>query len=136
MITYTERDIKVSASGDLTIAPNGDLSLAEASGVLKQDIAFRIKTDFDDFTPHPEIGADLSSLIGEVNERATALIGEQKIIRSVTQDGRVARKDLVVKSMPINLDSVVYYVFIRDGMSVINVTPDMSFDINRGIISY
>jgi hypothetical protein len=136
MITYTERDIKVSASGDLTIAPNGDLSLAEASGVLKQDIAFRIKTDFDDFTPHPEIGADLSSLIGEVNERATALIGEQKIIRSVTQDGRVARKDLVVKSMPINLDSVVYYVFIRDGMSVINVTPDMSFDINKGIISY
>lgn len=136
MITYTERDIKVSASGDLTIAPNGDFELAEASGVLKQDIAFRIKTDFDDFTPHPEIGADLSSLIGEVNERATALVGEQKIIRSVTQDGRVARKDLVVKSMPINLDSVVYYVFIRDGMSVINVTPDMSFDINKGIISY
>ena len=136
MVTYTEKDIKVSASGDLTIASNGDLELAAASGVLKQDVAFRVKTDYDDFTPHPDIGADLSSLIGEVNSRATALVGEQKIIRSLTKDGRIGAKDLVVQSMPINLSSVVYYTFLRDGVSVLNVTPDMSFDMNKGIISY
>lgn len=136
MITYMERDICVSPSGDLVLAANGDLYLAAPSGVLKQDIAFRMKTDYNDFTPHPDIGADLTSLIGEVNNRATALTGEQKVIRSLTQDGRISSRDLVVQSMPISLSSVVYYVFLRDGMSVLNVTPDMSFDINRGIISY
>jgi hypothetical protein len=136
MITYTERDINVSASGDLVLAANGDLSLAEPSGVLKQDISFRVKTDYNDFSPHPDVGADLGSLIGEVNNLQTATIGEKKIIRSLTKDGRIASRDLIVKSMPISLDNVVYYIFIKDSMSVLNVTPDMSFDINRGIISY
>jgi len=136
MITYSEVDIKVSPSGDLTVAANGDFALADPSGVLKQDITFRLKTDFSDFTPHPDIGADLSSLIGEQNTKVTAQIGEEKIIRSLTKDGRINGKDLTVKAVPISLDSIVYYVFVNDGISVLNVTPDMAFDLNRGILSY
>jgi len=136
MITYDELDIQVSASGDLTIAANGDLAMAAASGVLKQDITFRLKTDFNDFTPHPDIGADLSSLIGEQNTRATAQRGEEKIVSCLTRDGRIAGTDLIVKGVPISLYSQVYYVFVRDGISVLNVTPDMSFDLNQGILAY
>lgn len=136
MITYSEVDIKVSPSGDLTIAANGDFALADPSGVLKQDIAFRLKTDFNDFRPHPDIGADLSSLIGEQNTRITAQRGEEKIVYSLTKDGRVAGIDLMVKAVPLSLYNLAYYVFVRDGMAVLNVTPDMSFDLNRGILSY
>ena len=136
MITYSEIDIKVSASGDLVIAPNGDLDMASPSGVLKQDIAFRLRTDYDDFTPHPDIGADLSSLIGEQNTRETSQKGEQKIVRSLTSDGRVFGSDLMVKGVPINLSSIVYYVFIKDGVTTMNVTPDVLLDINKGILSY
>lgn len=136
MITYSEVDIQVSPSGDLTVAANGDFLLADPSGVLKQDIAFRLKTDFNDFRPHPDIGADMSSLIGEQNNRTTAQRGEEKIVYSLTKDGRIGGADLMVKAVPINLDNIVYYVFIREGLSVLNVTPDMSFNINRGILSY
>jgi len=136
MITYSEIDIKVSASGDLVIAPNGDLDMASPSGVLKQDIAFRLRTDYDDFTPHPDIGADLSSLIGEQNTRETSQKGEQKIVRSLTSDGRIFGSDLMVKGVPINLSSIVYYVFIKDGVTTMNVTPDVLLDINKGILSY
>lgn len=136
MITYSEIDIKVSPSGDLTVAANGDFDLADPSGVLKQDISFRLRTDFNDFGPHPDIGADLSSLVGEQNTRITAQRGEEKIVYSLTKDGRVAGIDLMVKAVPISLYSLVYYVFVRDGMAVLNVTPDMTFDLNSGILSY
>ena len=136
MITYSEIDMKVSPSGDLTIAANGDLDLADASGVLKQDVTFRLKTDFSDFTPHPDIGADLYSLVGEQNTKATSKMGEEKIVYSLVKDARVASADLVVRGVPISLYNIVFYVFIRDGMSVLNVTPDMSFDLNKGILSY
>jgi hypothetical protein len=104
--------------------------------VLKQDIAFRLRTDYNDFSPHPDIGADLSALIGEQNTKETAIRGEEKIVYSLTKDGRVAGIDLVVKGVPISLYNQVYYVFVRDGISVLNVTPDMMLDLNEGILSY
>jgi hypothetical protein len=136
MIIYSEIDIKVSPSGDMTLGANKDFELANPSGVLKQDIAFRLRTDYNDFTPHPDIGADLNSLIGEPNTRETASNGELRIINSLTKDGRVAASDLLVKAVPISLYNLVYYVFVRDGMAVLNMTPDFSVDLNRGIISY
>jgi hypothetical protein len=136
MITYSEVDIEVSASGDLVMHPNGDLRLAAPSGVLKQDIAFRLKTDNFDFTPHPDLGANLSSLIGEQNTRENTAKGEQMIVRSLTNDARVFPGDLMVKGVPVGLSTVAYYVFIRDGMSTLNVTPDMVLDMNKGILSY
>ena len=136
MIIYSEVDIKVSPSGDMTIGASKDFELANPSGVLKQDIAFRLRTDYNDFTPHPDIGADLNSLIGEPNTRETASNGELRIINSLTKDGRVAASDLLVKAVPISLYNLVYYVFVRDGKAVLNMTPDFSVDLNRGIISY
>jgi hypothetical protein len=136
MITYAEVDIEVTASGDLVLHPNGDLRLAAPSGVLKQDVAFRLKTDNFDFTPHPDLGANLSSLVGEQNTRATSLKGEQMIVRSLTSDARIFPGDLMVKGVPVGLYNIAYYVYIRDGMSTLNVTPDMVLDMNRGILSY
>lgn len=136
MITYSEVDIKVSPSGDISVAPNGDLDMADASGTLKQDIVFRVKTDFGDFEPHPDIGADLVEIIGEPNTRETCMIGEGKIVNCLVRDGRVLNSDLVVKGVPISRDSLVYYIFVKNGTTTLNVTPDMEFDLSRGIISY
>jgi hypothetical protein len=136
MITYAEVDIEVSPSGDIVLGGNGDLKMASPSGVLKQDIAFRLKTDNFDFAPHPDLGANLSSLVGEPNTRETSVKGEQMIVRSLTGDARVFPGDLMVKGVPVGLYNIAYYVFVRDGMSTLNVTPDMVLDMNRGILSY
>jgi len=69
MAIYIDTDILVTASGDLTVAPNGDFMIAEPSGVLTQDIAFRARTDWNDFEPHQRLGANLQSLIGETNTK-------------------------------------------------------------------
>lgn len=135
MITYTEIDMLVNSNGDLVVAANGDLQLAAPSGCLAQDIAFRVRTDQYDFKPHPDIGANLDSLIGEPNTKATCTTGEQYIINSLTSDGRVNASDLMVKGVPISLSNVVYYVFVRDGLTTVNVTPSVMVDLNKGLLS-
>jgi len=135
MITYSEIDIQVDASGDLKVAANGDLQLAAPSGVLKQDVAFRLRTELYDFIPHTDLGTNLDSLIGEPNTKATANNGEQMIVNSLTSDGRIFPGDLMVKGVPINLSTIMYYVFIRDGMTTFNVTPSVAMDLNNGLLS-
>jgi len=130
---YNDTDIKVTPSGDLEIGSNADLVLIATSGVLQQDITFRLRTDYNDFEPHPEIGADLVELIGEPNTREVAKLGESKIIHSLTYDGRVRNNDLYVRAIPIAQEKIVYYVFVNDGIEQLNVTPDLIFDMIGGM---
>jgi phage baseplate assembly protein W len=130
---YNEVDISVSPSGDLRLGSNKDFILVSASGVLKQDVAFRLRTNPGEFIPHPELGAGLDDLIGEPNDRRTAKIGESKIIHSLVYDTRITNIDLMVRAVPISLESVVFYVFINNGMGQWNVTPDATFNMIEGM---
>lgn len=130
---YNDIDLQVTPSGDITLDVNKDLQVTTGSGVLKQDIAFRVRTAYDDFGPHPDMGADIQELIGEPNTRDIARQGESKIIHSLTNDGMIRNIDLYVKSVPIALEKIVYYVFVNNGTVQINVTPDIIFDMMNGI---
>ena len=132
MSLYNEVDLYVTPSGDLDLIGN-NLRMTAASGVLKQDIAFRLRTSYDDFIPHPEIGADLDELIGEPNSREVSTLGASKITHSLTRDGMVRNIDLYVRGVPISNEDLVYYVFVNDGNVQLNVTPDVIFDMINGI---
>lgn len=132
MSIYTETDIMVTASGDLALDSTADFPLIVGSGVLHQDIAFRLRTDHGDFTPHPDVGADLMELIGEPNTRETVKFGESKITNSLTHDTRIRSIDLYVRGVPISTEKVVYYVFVNNGVEQLNVTPDVVFDMMEG----
>ena len=130
---YNETDIKVSPSGDLNVSSNGDLELTSASGVLKQDITFRVRTNYGEYAPHEGVGANLDSLIGEPNSMVITKKGTANIVHSLTQDGMVRATDLYVRGVPISLDNVVYYVFVNDEFGVLNVTPDLVANMTNGI---
>jgi hypothetical protein len=130
---YKNLDITVSASGDLTVGSNGDFLLTNPAGVLKQDIAFRLRTDPGEFVPHQALGAGLSELIGEPNSRENTRKGESKIIQSLTNDAMIGRIDLSVRGVPIALDRVVYYVFVNGTAGQMNVTPEVVFSITNGL---
>ena len=135
MANYNKTDILVSPSGDLSLGQNGDFAHAYASGVLKQDISFRVRTNKGECYLHPNLGADLEELIGEPNTELSARIGENKISRSLTNDDMVSYSDLYVHGMPTSTDSVVYYVFVNTGEGQVNVTPDVLFSSNNGVIN-
>jgi hypothetical protein len=130
---YKEIDIQVTPSGDMQLAANGDFLIANGSIVLKQDIAFRMRTDQGDFIPHPDIGAGLTELIGEPNTRETTKNGESMITHSLVYDGMVSSVDLSVRGVPISLDSVVYYVFVNTSAGQLNVTPEVVFNMMSGL---
>lgn len=113
MAVYDEIDILLSTDGDLRVTANGDLQMAEPSGVVIQDIMFRARTDWDDFDPHPKIGADLQRLIGEPNSKEAGTTAEELLFSSLTKDGRFDTMDLRIKSVPISMDRIVIYTFIN-----------------------
>ena len=133
MGTYTYVDIAVSASGDMTIGQNRDFQLTVASGVLKQDIAFRLRTNPGEFYVHQDVGAGLDELIGEPNTREVAALGESKIAHSLIYDGFVRSNDLFIKGVPVNNESVFYYVFVNNGDGQVNVSPDVLFSQMAGL---
>jgi hypothetical protein len=132
MSLYNEVDLYVTPSGDLDLTGH-NLRMTAASGVLRQDIAFRLRTNYDDFTPHPEVGADLDELIGEPNTREVATLGSSKITHSLTRDGMVRNIDLYVRGVPISNEDLAYYVFVNDGDVQLNVTPDVIFNMINGM---
>lgn len=133
MGVYTYVDIAVSASGDMVLGANRDFMTTPASGVLKQDIAFRLRTNPGEFYVHQDVGAGLDELIGEPNTRENAQIGEDKIYYSILNDGFVARQDLYVRGVPLSLESLFYYVFVNDGLQRLNVSPDVIFSMMNGL---
>lgn len=130
---YNEVDIAVTASGDLCLASSRDFLLTSGSGVLKQDISFRLRTNPGDFYPHPDIGAGLDELIGEPNTRETARNGESKIVHSLVYDGMISNIDLYVRGVPISNESVMYYIFVNNGRYQMNVSPDVVFTMMNGL---
>jgi hypothetical protein len=130
---YNNYDIAVSASGDMVIGGNRDFVLTPGSGVLKQDIAFRLRTNPGEFYVHQDVGAGLDDLIGEPNTRETAKIGESKIAHSLVYDGFIRNNDLYIKGVPITYESVYYYVFVNSSAGQVNVSPDVIFSQVAGL---
>ena len=79
------------------------------------------------------MGAGLDELIGEPNTRETAALGESKISHSLIYDGFVKSQDLYIKGVPINNESVYYYVFVNNGIGQVNVSPDVIFSQMAGL---
>ena len=113
MAIYDEVDILLSTDGDLNVSANGDLQMAEPSGVVAQDIMFRARTDWDDFDPHPKLGADLQRLIGEPNNKEAGVRAEELFYSSLTKGGRFDPADLRLKAVPVSMERVVLYAFVN-----------------------
>ena len=61
---YYLRDIAVDDDGDIQISSGGDIEVADAAESMKQAWKFMLATDFNELKPHPIMGANLGSLIG------------------------------------------------------------------------
>ena len=135
MAIYIDKDILVTASGDLTIAADGDFKIAEPSGVLSQDVAFRARTDWNDFEPHPRLGANLQSLIGEPNTKEIGAQAENLLFNSLTMGGMVDPNDLRIKAVPISAERIALYSFVNATNYKSNIFDVAIFDYGEGIVN-
>ena len=135
MAQYDEIDILVDASGDLVLDSGKNFKFATPGETLQQDIAFRALTEFDDFEPHPDVGADLRALLGEPNSREAAESAEKKLFTSLTKDGRIIQQDLRVKAVPIGMNTIAIYTFVNSSNEDINAFTAAVLDYENGILN-
>lgn len=112
---YDRTDLHFTHRGDFVIGPEGDLydTSDDALRSLLQEIRTRLMSDLEDWRLYPELGASLSSFIGETNSKATAEAIRAKIIASLNQYGLVDTRDLNISSMPISADTLLFRIAIN-----------------------
>ena len=115
---YDKIDLYWTFEEDLIIGPEGDLydTSEDPLRSLIQEAKTRIQGDQEDWELYPDVGAGLSDLIGEPNNKITAENGKAKIIAALTRDGLVASSDISIRYMPVGPHSLLYKL-------VIAVTP-------------
>lgn len=115
MRPYRVNDLLWSWSGDLRIGNNGDLSVTQPHELLSfiQEVKTRLRSSLYDWKLHPQLGASLDELIGQLNNRTTAESGKACIIASLVRDGFVTRSFIGVRYMPVDVDQLLYNVTIK-----------------------
>jgi hypothetical protein len=99
----------------------------------KQVINNRLQTDNPDWLLHPEIGADLSELVGLPNTRETGLLGKTLIEKSLTGDGFISFNDLNVRPVPISSREILFYVTVKRKAG--DLVMPILFNLEHGLLT-
>lgn len=102
-----------------------DMIYGEASEL--QLIKSRLNTENPDWYFYPQVGADLTDLIGERNSPQTAQRGKELILRALTYDGAFKLEDLSVEVIPVGPSELFFDVQLsrRNKMFRYGVTLDL-----------
>lgn len=128
---YDKMDLYWGFDGDLLVGPEGDLYAPEDDVLrsLVQEVRTRIMGDQQDWELYPDVGAGLSDLIGQPNNKTTAESGKAKIIAALTRDGLVSAGDISIKYMPIGPYNLLYRLSIATAPTDANYQNE-SIDIS------
>ena len=77
-----------------------------------QLIRSRLMTENPDWLLYPNIGADLSDLIGKRNTPMTAEEGRSMIIRALTYDAAFSERELTVEAIPVSRETLLFDIKI------------------------
>jgi len=111
-----------------------DIPLHVAENAEEQVIRNRMKTDAPDWFLHPELGSNLSELIGEPNTRATGDKGVSLIRHTLTYDGFVAENNLSVRAVPVDAITIIFYIEVKSDLEI-EVYYPLVFNLEHGILS-
>ncbi|MFE7817778.1 hypothetical protein COJ01_16985 [Priestia megaterium] len=153
-------DFRFSSEGDLELGspsfndlgellyvnPLGEVSTDSSEGELIRDIPLqvsylsekqviinRLRTDNPDWLLHPEIGANLSDLVGLPNTRATGEKGRELIENSLTSDGFINISDLTVRPVPISSSEILFHITVKRNTT--DLVMPVLFDLSHGLLT-
>jgi hypothetical protein len=108
-------DLEFSWNGDLVLGQDGDLGDTSRGRALSflQEAWTRVKSELGDWKIHPDLGSDLSKLIGEANTASLAESGKVRITTALTKDNFCDAKVLQVRYMPVGNDSILYNIVVN-----------------------
>jgi hypothetical protein len=110
MQPHRVNDFRWTWNGDLVIGETGDIKDTRQHDLLSfiQEVKTRVRSELYDWQLHPYLGASLSDLIGEANNKELAEQGKARIVSSLTRNGLVARRFIKVTYAPVDRHHLMY----------------------------
>lgn len=90
-----------------------DFAYRRNRDAYKQIILNRLKTDAPDWYHHPQMGGNLSDLIGEANTRETAARGARYIVDALTYENFLNPHQVLVRPVPISHEEILFVITIH-----------------------
>lgn len=99
----------------------------------KQVIMNRLRTDNPDWLLNPEIGANLSDLVGLPNTRETGNLAKEAVFRSLTHDGFLKEGDLDIRPVPVSASEILIHIAVKRNNKTISLPVLMNLE--HGILT-
>lgn len=109
-----------------------DMAYNIGSDAYKQIILNRLRTDAPDWFHYPQMGGNLTDLIGEPNNRATGDAGVQYIMDALTFGDLFNTNQVSVRAVPINANEIMFMITITSSTTGIYRLP-LIFNLNYGL---
>lgn len=131
--------IYVNRFGDISTdasegEPVRDIALHSQKNVIKQVLRNRLLTDAPDWLHHPDMGGNLSDLVGEPNTRATGQKGADLIKSAITYQSYINPDSVNVRPVPVNNTTILFYIELKDDTGF-DLEYPVLFDLEHGVLS-
>lgn len=133
MYYHPSTDTKDTDKGSDGIAIH-DIAINYALDVERQLINNRLLTDAPDWFHYPDMGANLSDLVGEPNTQATGMRGEALIQNALIYEGYYNASDVNVRAVPISSEEILFMIFISKPQEEVRVP--VVFNLTTGLLNW
>lgn len=99
-----------------------------------QVIMNRLKTDAPDWFHHPNMGGNLSDLVGEPNRKETGILGVNLIYSALTYREMYRPEEINVRPIPINQHEILFMIKITKNDNQPYQIP-LVFNLEHGVLS-
>ena len=133
---FTTLDVYWTEDGDLDITDAGDIkdTREDINRALAQEIRTVLKADRGDWRTEPQMGADLTSLIGTVNKLSLASVVAEMVYRALVDYNIVDINQALVLPIPVN-DVILVRTIVETPTE--DLTVQFGYDSNtRRFIGY
>lgn len=122
---------KLTTDPSIGTVPVRDIDMVYSEASELQLIKSRLSTENPDWYFYSEVGADLTDLIGQPNNRRTAQKGTEQILRALTYDNAFAEKDLTIEAVPVGPNQILYDIQLARRNKLIRYA--VTFDLTLGV---
>lgn len=123
-------DIGTTTNAQIATHPVRDIGMIHGAEGDAQLIKTRLNTENPDWILYPDVGADLTDLLGEMNTPETAQRGIEAIYRALTYDRAFTRSELEVDAVPVSHTTLLFHVKLIRNNTIVTYAATLDFELN------
>lgn len=122
-------DLYFTLDGDLAVNGNKDIAATKDSMQADiQQVYLRLMTEPGDFFMYPNLGIDLSSLVGMPQRPETGEVGKKLIKNGLSREGLFRERNIKIDAVPTGPDTIRFDVHI-----VSDINQPITLSISQGL---